>query len=145
MLIDINVLLYLADANSPFHLLARRWLAAAAADGARLGLPWHCILGFLRLSTNPRLNDSPLSVDSAWRVVDAWLAHPLVFVPQPTNRHAQVLQQLMRQHGIPGARVADAHLAALAVEHNLTMVSFDRDFGRFAEIQWLDPASEAGA
>jgi predicted nucleic acid-binding protein len=32
--------------------------------------------------------------------------------------------------------VSDAHLAALAIEHNAELLSFDRDFERFAGLRW---------
>lgn len=34
---------------------------------------------------------------------------------------------------------SDAHLAALAIEHGATLLSFDRDFGRFAGLRWQLP------
>jgi len=35
--------------------------------------------------------------------------------------------------------ISDAHLAALAIEHGLTMCSADTDFARFAEVRWINP------
>jgi len=35
--------------------------------------------------------------------------------------------------------VPDAHLAALAIEHGLTLCSTDGDFARFPELRWLNP------
>lgn len=35
--------------------------------------------------------------------------------------------------------VTDAHLAALAIEHGLTLLSTDRDFRRFEGLLWRDP------
>jgi hypothetical protein len=35
--------------------------------------------------------------------------------------------------------VPDAHLAALAVEHGLTLCSTDGDFARFRGLRWLNP------
>jgi predicted nucleic acid-binding protein len=36
--------------------------------------------------------------------------------------------------------VNDAHLAALAVEHQCTVVSYDNDFSRFAGVSWHPPS-----
>jgi predicted nucleic acid-binding protein len=33
----------------------------------------------------------------------------------------------------------DAHLAALALEHNATVVTYDRDFERYAGVRWRRP------
>jgi uncharacterized protein len=35
--------------------------------------------------------------------------------------------------------VPDAHLAALAIEHGLTLCSADSDFARFLGLPWLNP------
>ena len=37
--------------------------------------------------------------------------------------------------------VADAHLAALAIEHGLTLCSADGDFARFKGLRWENPLS----
>ena len=37
--------------------------------------------------------------------------------------------------------VSDAQLAALAIEHGLTVYSADTDFARFTELTWVNPVS----
>jgi predicted nucleic acid-binding protein len=39
--------------------------------------------------------------------------------------------------------VVDAHLAALAIEHRATIVTFDADFGRFPGIRWEQPTLDS--
>jgi predicted nucleic acid-binding protein len=34
------------------------------------------------------------------------------------------------------------HLAALAIEHGATILSFDRDFARFDGVQWKLPTAD---
>jgi predicted nucleic acid-binding protein len=46
---------------------------------------------------------------------------------------------LLSQPGVHGNLVSDAHLAALAIEHGLTLCSTDGDFARFRELKWLNP------
>jgi hypothetical protein len=38
-----------------------------------------------------------------------------------------------------GNLVTDAHLAALAIEHGLTLCSADTDFARFRKLKWENP------
>ncbi len=40
--------------------------------------------------------------------------------------------------------VPDAHLAALAIEHGLTLCSTDGDFARFADLRWENPLAAHG-
>ena len=78
-------------------------------------------------------------MDAAWRQVEDWLACETVWIPQPTERHGQVLGVLLSYPGVRANLVHDAHLAALAIEHGLTLCSTDGDFARFRELKWLNP------
>jgi predicted nucleic acid-binding protein len=59
---------------------------------------------------------------------------------EPTRRHLPLLRGLLDLAGTTGNLVATAHLAALALEYGATVVSFDRDFARFAGVSLLRPA-----
>jgi predicted nucleic acid-binding protein len=50
-----------------------------------------------------------------------------------------VLGRLVTRYELRGNLVSDAAIAALAIEHGLTVCSSDTDFARFEEIRWLDP------
>ncbi len=131
-IVDANVLLYAANSGSVQHVTAYRWLVRALAGSEAIGLPWMSLLAFVRVSTNPRVFDSPLPIASAFDLVDSWLAQPTATVVAPTLRHAAVLRGLLEQAGTDANLTTDAHLAALAVEHGAEVVTFDRDFARFA-------------
>lgn len=60
---------------------------------------------------------------------------------EATARHADVLSGLLAPLGAGGNLTSDAHLAALAVEHGATIVSYDSDFGRFSGVAWREPAA----
>ena len=141
MLVDANLLLYAVDETSPFHRAARDWLVAQMNGSRRVGLPWPSLLGFVRIATHPRASAHPLTGASAWAHVERWLAAELSFVPTPTERHAQVMGELVAAHHVTGNLFPDAHLAALAIEHGLTVCSADTDFARFTEIRWENPVA----
>jgi uncharacterized protein len=143
ILVDINVLIYACIRSAPEHDRARAWLEGQINGLARVGLPWFSLLGFIRLTTNPRVLERPLPMKTAWRQVTAWLACDNVWVPAPTERHASVLEPLLAQPGVHGNLISDAHLAALAIEHGLTLCSSDGDFARFANLNWLNPLAPA--
>lgn len=139
MLVDANILLFAVDDSSPFHRAAAHWLAERLSGPRRVGLPWQSLAAFVRISTHPRAADQPLSPNEAWSYVEEWLGTDGVWIPQPTERHAEVLGALVTGYQLRGNLVADAQLAALAVEHGLTLCSADTDFARFREIRWENP------
>jgi uncharacterized protein len=80
----------------------------------------------------------PVPIAQAWARVEEWLALPQSWIPVPTDRHRQILAELLT--GESRAELAnDAHLAALAVEHGLTVCSADSDFARFPGVRWENP------
>lgn len=139
MLVDVNLLLYAVDSRSPHHATAARWLAEKLGGPRRLGIPWAVVNGFFRLSTNPRIFADCLDPATAWGQVEEWLACDPVWIPQPTERHVAIFGDLVRRHHVRGNLVGDAQLAALAIEHGLTVCSADTDFARFTEIRWVNP------
>jgi hypothetical protein len=76
---------------------------------------------------------------TAWNQIETWLAADTVWLPQPTERHAEVFGALLAQPGVHGNLVRDAHLAALAIEHGLTLYSTDGDFARFPNLKRQNP------
>jgi uncharacterized protein len=139
ILVDANLLIYAYSSNFPQHAAAHEWLDQQINGSARVGLPWASLLAFLRITTNPRMFSRPAPMSKAWAQVEAWLACETVWVPAPTERHSGVLRGLLLQRDVLGNLVSDAHLAALAIEHGLTLCSADGDFARFASLRWHNP------
>jgi hypothetical protein len=139
MLVDANILLFAVDSSSRFHENASRWLTEQLNGPARVGFPWQSLVAFLRISTHPRASERPLPPDSAWAFVEDWMAAEPAWIPIPTERHADVLGALIETYELRGNLIADAVLAALALEHGLAVCSADTDFARFREIRWLNP------
>lgn len=139
ILVDANILIYAHVESCTQHQVARQWLDRQLNGSARVGLPWASMLAFLRLVTNPRVFEQPEPMRDAWRQVRAWLACEPVWVPQPTDRHADILDELIALPGVHANLVPDAHLAALALEHGLTMCSSDGDFAQFPALRWQNP------
>lgn len=138
-LVDANVLLYAVNASDPKHAGARAWLDHALGDRETLGLPWISLLAFLRLSTRAGLFPRPLPVAVALDVVRSWASQPPSMIVHPTPRHLDLMSGLLAPLGAGGNLVSDAHLAALALEHDATVVTYDSDFGRFPGLRWVSP------
>jgi uncharacterized protein len=144
ILVDANLLIYAHVSSFAQHAQASSWLDAQLSGSGRVGLPWPSLLAFLRIVTNPRVFERPEPMGRAWRQVQAWLEPEVVWIPEPTERHRDVLGRLVTTAGVQANLVPDAHLAALAIEHGLLLCSTDGDFGRFADLRWQDPLIETG-
>jgi len=139
ILVDANILVYAHVISVAQHERARDWLDQQLNGATPVGLPWPSLLAFLRFVTNPRVFERPEPSTDAWRQVLAWLDCETVWIPQPAERHAELLAQLLAMPGIHANLVPDAHLAALAMEHGLVLCSTDGDFARFTGLHWLNP------
>lgn len=139
ILLDANLLVYAHVSSLAQHQAARTWLDARLNATTAVGLPWPTLLGFVRLVSNPRIFEHPHSVGAAWAQAAQWLACPPVWIPHPTDRHAEILGPLLIDVTSRANLVPDAHLAALAIEHGLTLCSTDEDFARFPGLQWENP------
>lgn len=137
--VDANVLLYAVNEASEQHGRARGWLDAALSGPETVGFTWVVLLAFLRLSTHRGVFPRPLGVSEATAVVRDWIGRPSAVLVEPTSRHLDVLAGLLAETGTAANLVNDAHLAALAVEHDAVVVSFDADFGRFPGVRREQP------
>lgn len=139
MLVDANILLYAVDEHAAQHPRAKAWLEEALNGPYRIGLPWQSLTAFVRISTHPRALARPLRAAEAWGYVQDWLDAPVVWVPAAGPGHRELLGQLICDLDLRGNLVSDAILAALCLEHGLTIVSADSDFARFQNVRWLNP------
>lgn len=138
-IVDLNVLLYAVNSDAPQHERAREWWEQAVNDEDSIGLAWVVLLGFLRLSTNPRVFPRPLAPEAAAATLDAWLARDNVRVVREKDEHWETLKPLLGGTGTAGNLTTDAHLAALAISHDAVLVSSDTDFARFKGLRWENP------
>ena len=139
ILVDANLLVYAHIREMRQHERAIAWLDEQLNGSARVGLPWATLLAFVRLVSNPRVVERPRTVSQAWHQVDSWLGCGPVWIPQPTERHRELLSGLLTAPGMSANLVPDARVAALAIEHGLTLHSADTDFARFRDLKWRNP------
>lgn len=143
MLVDANLLLYATDSTSPDHEIASSWLTTALNGDRRVGIAWQSIGAFLRISTHPRVFRHPFTGVQAWSIARNWLSADPVWIPPATERTARTYGQLSESVSITANLVPDAQLAALAIEHGLTIYSADSDFARFPGLSWVNPLRPA--
>jgi toxin-antitoxin system PIN domain toxin len=136
---DVNLLVYAYSRRAPMHLAARKWWEATLDEGTPVGIPWAVLCGFIRVTTHPAVLDPPLRVERTLEFVRSWLERPGVRILEPGPRHLEILASLLTGLGVAGNLTTDAHLAAIAIEHQCEILSNDTDFGRFPGLRWHDP------
>jgi toxin-antitoxin system PIN domain toxin len=137
--IDANLLIYAYVESLPQHARAKQWLIETFSSATPVYLPWSSIHAFLRLTTKPTLFHEPYGSEEAIAIVDSWLARRNVSVLEPGARYWTILRDLIRVHDVRGDLMTDAHLAALAIEHEATVYSADKDFARFTGLRVINP------
>ena len=139
MLVDANLLLYAYDPAAREHEASRHWLEASLSGTVLVRFAWLTVWAFLRIMTNPRVFERPLTMAEAEHHVSSWLAQPVAGILEPGDRHWEILRPLARDGQVSGPLVMDAALAAIAIEHGATLCTTDRDFARFPGLTWVNP------
>jgi toxin-antitoxin system PIN domain toxin len=139
ILVDANLLLYAEDSLSEHHEKARIWWDAQLSGSDPVGLCWPVLNAFIRIGTNARLHQHPLTLKQAVERIQSWFDQPCVRIVVPSDEHWSCFQQMLRSGNAVGNLVSDAHLAELAVEQNAVLHSTDSDFSRFRGLRWRNP------
>ena len=142
--VDTNILIYAADRDSPENARCHRLLGGWRSQTTPWYLTWGIVYEFLRVATHPQVFAKPLSLDEAWRFMDAVLSSPSLGFLVETDRHRHVIQEVFAEiPGIKGNLVFDAHTAILMRENGIkTIYTHDADFNRFAFLDVIDPIAD---
>ena len=141
ILVDTNILLYAQDSLSSLQQKARLWWDDLLSQSEPVCLCWTVLSAFIRIGTNPRVFEHPLSLEQALARIQSWFDQPCTRVIRPTEQHWTVFQQMLTDGQAVANLVTDAHLAALAIEHGCAIASTDSDFARFPKLKWINPLS----
>ena len=139
ILVDANLLLYGYHPRSAQHEASRAWLESALSGSEFVRFAWLTLWAFLRIATNPRVFENPLSAAEAEAAVSSWLAQPAAGILEPGERHWEILRNLISEAQTTGPLVMDAVIAAIALEHGATLFTTDRDFSRFPGLKLANP------
>jgi toxin-antitoxin system PIN domain toxin len=136
---DVNVLLYATISGFPHHERARDWLEGVLNGTDLVGLTAPALFGYIRISTNGRVLQSPMTVADAVGRVSGWLAQPNVRFIVPGPRYLAIAFDLLEAMGTAANLTTHVQLATHAIEQDAELYSNDSDFGRFADLRWVDP------
>jgi toxin-antitoxin system PIN domain toxin len=139
ILLDANLLIYAHIEAVPQHQTAQEWLDRQLTEASAVAFPWESITAFLRVVTNPRILERPLTIAQGWQQVKEWLASDPAWIPQATRRQTELFGELLMLPGLRANDVPDAYLAALAIDLGLILCSADTGFARFPRLRWTNP------
>lgn len=141
ILADVNVLIFAFRSDTAEHAVCKRWLARIIAGDAQFGVSPLVLGAVVRITSNPRIFKEPSPVEEAFGYCDNLLSQPHCEVVRPGERHWTIFKRLCIATGTRGPRITDAWFAALAIEHACTWITYDRDYARFPELDWREPAA----
>ena len=102
------------------------------------------VLGFVRIATNARAFQNPMTPMEASEHVRSWLGQPPVQVLDPGPDHIRHTLKLLETLGTAGNLVSDAQMAGLAMDHDAVLHTADTDFVRFQGLRWFNPITGTG-
>ncbi len=141
---DLNLLVYAHSAGAPLHQPAREWWEDLLNGTERVGIPWIVAAGFVRLLTHPGVLETPAVPEHAVNMLAEWFHSPSVVPLNSGARHIGIFRDMLVAADVRGNLVTDAHIAALAVEHQAEVHTNDSDFSRFPGLRWRNPLKTLG-
>lgn len=138
-LADVNVLIYAFRRDTVRHALCKRWLDGLVSGASQFGVSPLVLSAVARITTNRRIFRQPSPVDEVFAYCANLLNQPHCTVVRPGERHWTIFERLCLVTGTRGPRISDAWLAALAIEHACTWITYDRDYARFPGLNRQEP------
>ena len=136
------MLVYASRNDAPRHIEYREWFESILRSPSPVGVSELVLSGVVRIVTHPRIFELPTPLEDALAFVTALRRHPNAVVIAPGARHFDLFRQLCTSAGTTGNLVADAYLAALAIESGSEWITDDRDFARFPGLRWRHPLDD---
>ena len=118
--IDVNLMLYGADASSPFHSRARAFLEACARSDEPLYLCYLTLMAFVRMSTHPRIFTNALTPAEAIGNVRALAELPHARLIAERDGFLDVYREVTKSVAVRANLVPDAHLASILKQHGIS-------------------------
>ena len=138
-LLDVNILVYAFREDSQDHIRYRTWLETLASSGQPFAVAESVLSSFLRLVTNGQIFRPAAPWKPAADFVRVIREQPGYIAVAPGPRHWDIFLRLCEAAEATGNLVADAYLAALAVEHGCEWITADKHFARFPGLRWRHP------
>jgi toxin-antitoxin system PIN domain toxin len=138
--VDSNLLIYAHRFDNDWNESAFELLRDLSEGVRPWALPYPCVHEFLRNVTESRIYEDPTPLDAALQQVATWVSVPSARLIGEGRRHLDRLSDLAIGGRAVGAKIHDARIAAICLEHGVSELwSADRDFGRFPSLKTRNP------
>ena len=134
-LLDINVALAIHRGDHALHVVAARWFEQLLDEQRDFTVPSIVWTALLRLATNRRVFPVTSPRREVLGFIEAIRAQPRHVALEPGERHLALVRRACDEADATANLVPDAVIAAVAMEHHLEVVTFDRDFTRFPSVR----------
>ncbi|MEI6515559.1 MAG: type II toxin-antitoxin system VapC family toxin [bacterium] len=139
ILMDVNILVYAFRKDATDHARYRNWLHGIVNAPSAFGISNLVLSGFLRIVTHPKVFKQPSTWIEATEFVRMVRNQPNCRSIACGERHWDIFTDLCRKADAKGNLVADAFLAAIAIESGCEWITTDRDFAKFPGLKWRHP------
>lgn len=129
---DVNVILYAFNRSSPWHEKCLSWLEDVLDGPESVGASWGILQATVRIASSPSFG-APIGLVLSF--VDALIQAPSIQIIEPGTHHWVLMKRLIHETGASGATISDLAIAALALEHDCTLVTFDRFFRQVPDLR----------
>ena len=138
--VDTNILVHAHRNDSPWHESARTAVTSLAEGQSAWAIAWPCVHEFLGIVSNVKIMRPPTPMELAIDQVAAWAeSATLVFLAESAG-HLATLRQLALAGRVHGARIHDARIAAICLQHGVRELwTADRDFSLFPDLKTRNP------
>jgi toxin-antitoxin system PIN domain toxin len=139
LLCDVNVLVYAHRQDVADHARYLGWLEQVMVTESAFGISELVLSGFVRIVTHPRVFHDPSPLEAALAFAAALRDHPHAIAVAPGSQHWDIFARLCGAARARGNLIADAYLAALAIESGSEWITTDRDYARFPGLRCRHP------
>lgn len=137
--VDASILAYAVNRHAPEHTRAAGVIEVLVNGDVPWALPWPAVHEFLRFVTHPHVAPRPLEPSDAWGFVGQLLAGHFTHTLAPTERHGQVLVEVLGM-AAGGGLPPGLETAILLREHGIReLLSANREMRRFPFLTVRNP------
>ena len=136
---DLPVLLYAFNDTAPGYARYGAWLDTVLNGDQPYGISPVVLSNLVRTATSRSIYSRPAQLEEALQFCNDVMAPERCQIVTPGPRHWSIFQDLCLKSRAQGNQVADAWLAALAIEWGCEWVTTNSDFGRFPGLRWRPP------